>query len=80
MSRVKERKKPARGPTPPKRKPASLIPTTTTPPGRIPHRIFTHEEIIPSTRHLRLRIMPKANELASTDTEGDPPAITVESE
>lgn len=61
MSRGKGRgRKQTRGPTPPTRKPAPLFPPRpTTPPGQLPHRIFTHEEIIPATFHQRFRILPK---------------------
>lgn len=57
------------GPTPPTRKPQPLFPPQPpTPPGQVPPRIFTHEEIIPVTNHLRFRIAPPGAGLATSTT------------
>lgn len=61
-----------RGPTPPTRKPQPLFPTSNTPPGQVPPRIFNHGEIIPMTSHLRFRIAPPGAGLATTSNESAP--------
>ena len=67
MGREKGKRERKRGPTPPTRKPPPLFPVPTTPPGQVPPRIFSHEEIIPVTNHLRFRIAPPGAGLVAAD-------------
>ncbi len=72
MGKEKGRREKKRGPTPPTPKPQPLFPPPpATPPGRVPPRIFTHEEIIPVTHHLRFRIAPPGAGLTAPASDPD---------